>query len=139
MMKLAWLWGAAACALAGCSVALEPVAEPPPVVAPAAEGSLTVRWLVAGTNDAAVCDHYGLDAVQIITYDAAGRPVSRDAPPCGSFSVTIPLPEGTYSADVVMLDRSRRAVTSPKTLDAIEIVAGTDLAINMDFPLDSIR
>ena len=144
MMNLARIFLSAACAfgvaaLPACSVAVEPSPLPPVAPPLVDQGSLTVQWLVAGTSDAAVCARYGLADTQVVVYDASGAPVSRDTAPCGLFRVTIPLDEGTYTADVTMLDRRGRAVSSTKTLEAIEIIAGTDLAINLDFPLDSLR
>lgn len=120
-------------------MAVEPIDLPPPVVVPETTGTLTVRWLVAGTRDGAVCAHYGLEEVAVVVYDETGRPVVRGTAPCAGFSMTIELPEGTYSADVDVSDYRGRRATDTKTLHAIEIVRGTDLAINLDFPLDSLR
>jgi hypothetical protein len=140
-MKLARILVLAGCALgatslSACAVAVEPA---PPSVVPVDQGTLTVQWLVAGGSDAALCVRYGLVDTQVVVYDASGAPVSRDTTSCSDFRVTIPLDEGTYTADVTMLDRRGRAVSSTKTLEAIEIIAGTDLAINLDFPLESLR
>lgn len=138
-MKLGWVVIPAVCALGalGCSVAVEPIDVP--VVVPATTGTLTMRWLVAGTRDGAVCAHYGLEEVDVVVYDPSGRPFARDTAPCARFEMTMELPEGVFSADVDIRDRRGRRATTTKTLHALEIIRDTDLAVNLDFPLDSIR
>jgi hypothetical protein len=143
-MNLAIVMVSAACAigaLAGCSVSVEPmgVPGPPTMELPAGDGSMTVNWLVAGTTSPDVCSQYGARQMEIVVYDSTGRPVTRMTEPCGSFSTSIPLPEGTYSADVTLLDAGGGTVSTTKTLSAINVIAGTDLAINVDFPSSSIR
>src|SRR5512140_2147873 len=108
-MNLACVLVSAACALgalSACSVAVEPIGEPVPppvgVVVPAAMGTLTVNWLVGGTTDPAACVQYGAMAMQIAVYDASGAEITRQTAACGSFTITVPLPEGTYSVDAIL-------------------------------------
>ena len=71
-------------------------------------------------------------------YDAAGNPVTTVDAPCESFSLTVELPEGRYTADATLVDQASRARSVPKTLSAVDIVAGTNLTINLDFPSSSM-
>lgn len=142
-MKLASVMVLAACALgafSGCSMSVEPIGVPgpPTIVLPTGDGSMTVNWLVAGSTSPAVCSQYRATQTEIVVYDERGRPVTRETYPCGTFSTSIPLPEGIYSADVTLLDAGGRSVSTTKTLRAINVIEGTDLAINVDFPPDSM-
>jgi hypothetical protein len=129
-----------ACALAaaslGCTVGVDGPVGPPVAVVPA--GTLTVRWLVAGTTNASVCDSYGATTLELVVYDAAGNRVTTANAPCGSFSLTLTLPDGTYTADVTLVDSAGNSRSVTKPLAAIEVVGGTDLAIDVDFPSTSI-
>src|SRR5262249_19320939 len=120
---------------AGCTVTASPV--PPVVTVPAATGSLTLRWHISGADDPAACSAYDATTLQLVIYDANGTEVTTVAAPCESFSTTVTLPEGTYSADATLVDPSGGSRTVTKPLLAIEIVAGTDLAIDLDFPAGS--
>jgi hypothetical protein len=130
------------CALAatsaGCTVGLGASTDLPPVSVDQATGSLTVRWLVAGTTDPSVCDAYAASAVELVVYDESGNEVTTADEPCGSFSLTLALPEGTYTAEATLVDASSGARSVTKPLSAIEVVAGTDIAIDLDFPASSI-
>jgi hypothetical protein len=118
----------------GCSV----TAEPPIVVAPAPTGTLTLRWTVVGSASAPVCRTFGATDLEVVIYDETGAEVARTTGPCEGFGLTIPLPDGTYSADVTLTDPGGGARSVTKPLQAIQIVAGTDLAIDLDFPQSSI-
>jgi hypothetical protein len=48
------------------------------------------------------------------------------------------LPDGSYTADVTLVDSAGNSRSVTKPLQAIEVVAGTDLAIDVDFPSSSI-
>ena len=139
----------AAVALAGCSVAVEPspelppileppILEPTPVVAPASSGLVTISWFVAGRSDAGLCVAYGATNLELVVYDARGAVVTREYAPCGDFSIRLALPAGTYTAEVTLVGRSNEAITVTKPLDAIDVVPGTDLAISVDFPSSSM-
>lgn len=129
-----------ACALAaatlGCAVGVDGPVGPP--VATAAAGTLTVRWLVAGTTNGSLCGSYNATTLELVVYDAAGNQVTTANAPCESFSLTLALPDGTYSADVTLVDPAGNSRSVTKPLAAIEVVAGTDLAIDVDFPSTSI-
>jgi hypothetical protein len=118
----------------GCSI----TAEPPTIVAPASTGTLTVRWTVAGSVRPSMCGTFGATHLEVVVYDESGAEVTRATSPCAGFSVTLPLPDGTYSADVTLIDPAGGARSVTKPLHAIEIISGTDLAIDLDFPQSSI-
>jgi hypothetical protein len=130
-----------ALALSGCALSIEPPegSPPTPIVLPAGSGSVTVRWVVAGAANPATCDAFGATDLELVVYDASGRPVTRQIAACGTFGLSIPLREGTYSAEVTLLDAAGNPVSTTKNLDAIEVISGTDLAIDVDFPAGSIR
>jgi len=128
----------AAAALAGCQVAVEPLPVSPPVTAPAETGTVTIRWLVAGRTDVALCNGYGASHLELVIYDVNGSTVARQYAPCGSFTTTLALPAGSYTADVTLVGPSNEAISVTKPLAAVDVVAGTDLAISVDFPSSSM-
>ena len=128
----------AAAGLAGCAVSLEPDNLPPPLAAPASRGTVTLNWLVAGRTDPGLCAAYGATHVELVVYDDTGRTIARQYAPCESFSLTLPLPAGTYTADATLVDPRSNALSVTKPLEAIDIIPGTDLAINLDFPSSSM-
>ena len=127
-----------ACGLAasplGCMVGV--TASPP--VATATTGTLTVTWLMAGTTDSSLCAGYGADSLELAVYDSAGNEVTTVEAPCESFATTVELPEGRYTANATLVDSALRARSVTKPLSAIDIVAGTDLTIDLDFPTSSM-
>jgi hypothetical protein len=130
------------CALAatsaGCTVGFGASTDLPPVSVGETTGTLTLRWLVAGTTDSSVCDAYGASSVELVVYDASGSEVTSAEEPCGSFSLTLALPEGSYTAEATLVDAASGARSVTKPLSAIDVVDGTDLAIDVDFPASSI-
>ena len=125
-------------ALAGGALGCTLTTEPPVVVVPAASGTLTVHWTVAGSNDPSVCGAYAATDLELVVFDEAGSQVASTTGACEGFSLTLALPEGTYSADATLIDPSNNARSTTKPLHAIEVVSGTDLAIDLDFPPSSI-
>ena len=125
-------------ALAGGALGCTLTTEPPVVVVPAASGTLTVRWTVAGSDHPAACGVYGATDLELVVFDENGAQVASTLGACEGFSLTLALPEGTYSAEATLVDPrgSARSVTKP--LQAIVVVRGTDLAIDLDFPQSSI-
>jgi hypothetical protein len=130
------------CALAapslGCTVGVEGGVGPPPVTVAPATGTLTVRWLVGGTTNPALCDAYGATMMELVVYDSAGNQIATANAPCASFSLTLTLAEGTYTAEATLVDASSSSRSVTKPLDAIVVVMDTDLAIDIDFPSTSI-
>jgi hypothetical protein len=128
----------AACALSGASLGCSVSVERPTVTAPVPAGTLTVRWLVAGGTDPGACAAFGASLFEIVVYDEAGNPVLSGNAACSNFAITVDLAEGTYSADVTLTDAAGSSRSTTKVLSAIDVVAGTDLAIDVDFPTSSI-
>jgi hypothetical protein len=130
-------WGAGAASLAvalqlsGCFVVADDDRAPPPV------GTLTVDWSIDGQHSSFDCSDFGVDRLELVIYDESGAQVDELEPFCESFSVSVDLVEGDYFADVTLVDSADRSATLTKTLDAIDIIADTDLDIAVDFPLDS--
>lgn len=131
-MKVAWFAFPVACAVAGCSLAVEPTITIPPEEPEADTGSVTVNWLVGGSSNPAACAQLGAREMELVIYDRNDRPVSRETASCESFTISVSLPEGRYSADVRMLGGGQ-GTGARKTLEDIDVIAGTDLAINVDF------
>lgn len=127
-----------ALAAPGCTVSVEGPSGAPPTVEPATTGSLTVRWNVAGTASRAACAGYRASTLELVVYAPSGRRFTTANAACESFALSVTLPEGTYTADATLLDARGSAVTTTKTLEAIEVIAGTDLAIDLDFPAASL-
>ena len=126
-------WALAGGAL-GCSI----TAEPPVISVPVASGTLTVHWTVAGGSDPSVCGAYGATDLELVVYDASGAQVATTTAACEGFALTLSLPEGTYSADATLIDPNGASRSTTKPLQAIVVVRGTDLAIDLDFPQSSI-
>jgi hypothetical protein len=124
--------------LPGCSLSLEPDTSPTPVDVSRASGTITVDWLVAGVKDSGLCAMYGADEIEVVIDDASGGHVATANSRCRNFSLSVPLPEGTYTADVTLVDRAGNAITTTKTLYSLDVVGGTDLAVQVDFPTSSV-
>jgi hypothetical protein len=121
----------AALSCAGCSVEAG-ISVPEP-----ARGTLTVDWSVDGSQDPLACDDFGAFDFELIVYDDAGRPFTTTTAPCEDFIITVELPEGYYSADATLIDPAAKAVTVTKPIDDIDVIAGDDLTIEIDFPPSS--
>lgn len=119
----------------GCSVAVSP--SPPVGVETAAMGTMTLRWTVTGTTSPSACAAYGATLLEVVVYDAAGNEVAHANQGCGAFGITLDLPDGTYTAEVTLIDSAGNARSVTKPLHAIEVVTGTDIAIDLDFPAAS--
>jgi hypothetical protein len=104
---------------------------------PAPIGTLTVQWSIDGTHNPLDCADLNVDRLEISIYSLDGRLVDEVEPYCESFAVSIDLVDGLYTADVTLVDSFDNAATFTETLDDIDIIAGTDLAIDVDFPIDS--
>lgn len=100
-------------------------------------GTLTVNWSIDGLSDPIDCEDFGVDRLELVIFDLAGDEVAELSPFCESFGVSVDLPEGSYFADVTLVDSFDRAATLTETLDALDIIGGTELAVGVDFPIDS--
>jgi hypothetical protein len=138
MMDSLKRWGASALALgvalqlSGCLV----VADDDDL-GPLPVGTLTVNWSIDGLRDPRDCADFGVDRLELVIYDRFGDVVDELEPFCEDFGISVDLEEGSYSADVTMVDSFDRSATLTETLEAIDIIADTDLTLGVDFPVDS--
>src|SRR4051812_37015864 len=99
--------GLAAIAMAattfGCTASGSVTTSPPPVEV-VSTGTLTVTWTIAGDTDPGLCDYYGIDAFELVIFDASGREYTTVNQSCQDFGLTVQLPDGFYSADATLID-----------------------------------
>jgi hypothetical protein len=99
-------------------------------------GTLTVEWSIDDATFPEDCAAFGVDRMELLVY--AGRDLIDEVEPlCEAFSVSIDLPEGVYDADATLVDSFDRSATLTEPIDAIDIIAGTELVVNVDFPVGS--
>ena len=103
------------------------------------EGTLLVDWTLDDSDDSRVCDDFGARDLELAIFDDRDRIVDRFRAPCDDFAVEIDLLDGVYSIDATLLDRSGGDVTTTVSVDEIDVYAGDETPIHIDFPLDSIR
>ena len=127
---------AAASALTGCEV--QAGIDPGPVVVTDDTGSLTIDFTVAGREDGAVCGEWDVAAADIQIIDAFGDLVSDVQVNCEDFSRTIDLPEDDYRAEVTLVDANDNALSTTAVVHRLEVLAGTDLEVGVDFPESSM-
>ena len=124
---------AAAVQLSGCFMVADGGNSGPPPT-----GTLTVNWTIDGQRSSLDCADFGVDRLDLVIYDeASGAKVDEVEPFCESFVVSTDLFEGSYFADVTLVDSADRSATLTKTLNALDIIDGTELDVSVDFPVDS--
>ena len=123
---------AAALQLSGCFVVADDGHS-----GPLPTGTLTVDWTIDGQRSSLDCDDFGVDRLELVIYDESGAEVDEVEPYCESFAVSVDLLEGSYFADVTLVDSADRSATLTKTLNALDIIEGTELDVAVDFPVDS--
>jgi hypothetical protein len=128
--------GALALSLSGCFISSD--SDDGAVIVLPASGALTVTWSIDMSQDPGVCSFYGADAFELVVYDDFDRLAAETIAPCERFSVTLDLPDGFYSADATMIDFADRPVTTTRTVHDIDVRAGSELVIDVDFPLGSL-
>jgi hypothetical protein len=95
---------------------------------------LTVQWTISGRRDPIDCGGLGVDRLQLSVRAAAGDEDQAEGP-CDAFQLSLDLAPGSYSGDVVLVDRLNRPVTLALPLEQVEIVAGREVVKNLDFPV----
>lgn len=105
---------------------------PAPVV-----GTLTVDWTIDGQTNPDDCAAFGVDRFELVLYEAGDYVVDEVEPLCEAFSVSIDMLDGIYYGDATLVDGFDRAATVTLPIDDIDIVAGTELLIPIDFSIDS--
>lgn len=99
-------------------------------------GTLEVRWTIDGLTDPLDCADFGVDRLELRVYDG-GDLVDEVEPFCEDFGVSLEMFDGVYDGEATLVDTRDRAATLTEPLDAIDIIAGTTLTIDVDFPIDS--
>lgn len=102
-------------------------------------GTLAVDWTLDDSFDPRACDDYGAHDLELAVYDDRDRVVDRLRVPCDDFAVAVDLPDDVYSIDATLLDRSGVDATTTVSVDDIDVYAGEETPLHIDFPLDSIR
>ena len=126
---------AAGGAFFGCTGSADLAVSTPPGVA---TGSLTVTWTIEGSASPAECDSVGADNVELALFDASGTQTANVYAACQDFSVSVELPEGSYDAEVTLVDASNRSVSTTLSLRNLDVIEGTDITSDIDFPSASI-
>ncbi len=99
-------------------------------------GTLTLRWTIDGISDPLDCVDFDVDRLELRLYEG-GDLLDEAEPFCEDFSTTIELLDGVYDGEATLVDSFDRAATFTEPLDDIDIIAGTELVIDVDFPIDS--
>jgi hypothetical protein len=126
---------AIAAASYGCTGSAGVIVSPP---AGGPSGTLSITWTIEGTASPSRCDEVGAANLELAIYDRGGAQVADVFADCRDFSVSVELPEATYDGDVTLRDAADNPVSTTLTLQSLEIIAGTELTSDIDFPSDSI-
>ena len=106
--------------------------------APAPIGTLEVLWTIDGATDPIDCADFAADRMELLIYDG-GRLVDEFEPFCEDFGISVDMFDGVYDGAATLVDSFDDAVTTTEELEAIDIIEGTTLTIDVDFPLNSFR
>jgi hypothetical protein len=98
---------------------------------------MTVEWSIDGLFEPTDCAAFAVDRLELVVLTPSGRFVDEFQPLCESFAITIELVEGRYSFDATLVDSFDNAATTTQAVDAIDVVAGFDRFVSIDFPIDS--
>ena len=98
-------------------------------------GTLTVEWTIDGRRDPLDCVDFGVDRLELVI---SGPDEDIEVEPfCEDFATSLDLYDGRYIGDATLVDSFDRAATLTEPIDAIDIVAGTELVVGVDFPVGS--
>jgi hypothetical protein len=103
------------------------------------EGTLAIDWTLDDSFDPRACDDFAARELELVIYDDRDGVVDRFQAPCDDFSAAVDLLDGVYSIDATLLDRLGDDVTTTVSIDGIDVYAGDETPVHIDFPLDSIR
>jgi hypothetical protein len=104
---------------------------------PIETGLLTVEWSLLSGFDPGACSTFGADRMELVIFDELGEVVTEVEAPCDDFAATIELFDGIYDADATLVDAADFAVTTTEQLDALDILPGSELVVELDFPAAS--
>jgi hypothetical protein len=97
--------------------------------------TLTVEWTIDGRLAPVDCYDFAADQLELIVYDDFDRFVLETQPRCDDFGVSVDLREGLYTAEVTLVDVWDRPATLTEPIEDVVIVEGTNLVVDVDFPL----
>jgi hypothetical protein len=123
----------ASAALGGCGGGGEATVS----VVPTQNGTVTLHWSVDGSFDPRACDAFAVAHARVDIYDYGGAPISTTFVDCRAFAATFELQPGTYSARLEMVDSAQQPRTTSLPINSFNVVSGTNLNIDSDFPADS--
>jgi hypothetical protein len=104
---------------------------------PIEAGLLTVEWSLLSGFDPGACATFGADAMELVIFDELGSVVTEIEAPCEDFVATIELFDGIYDADATLVDAADFAVTTSEQLNDLDILPGSELVVELDFPAAS--
>lgn len=116
--------------LPGCFFVTDDDDDGPPV------GTLEVLWTIEGGTDPRDCFDLGADSLELLIFEG-GDLVDEVTPVCEDFGVSIDMIDGVYDGEARLIDSFGTPATLVEPLDAIDIIAGTTLTIDIDFPIGS--
>lgn len=100
-------------------------------------GTLTINWTIDGQTNPDDCAAFGVDRMELVLYESGDYIVDEVEPLCEAFSTSVDMLDGIYYGDATLVDSFDRAATVTLPIDDIDIVAGTELVIPIDFSIDS--
>jgi len=80
------------------------------------------------------CGGLGVDRL-LLSVRATPADEDQADGPCDTFQLSLDLGPGSYSGDVVLVDRLNRPVTLAVPLEQVEVVAGREVVKSVDFPV----
>jgi len=107
------------------------------VVVTGATGTLVVDWTVDGAKAPSECQQGGATTLDVTVQTASGADAGEFQADCESFSTSIDLPSGSYTATAVLIDPGGADRTTPIDLSPFRIHGDDVLTTPIDFPSDS--
>jgi hypothetical protein len=113
------------------------VEERPPVAVGSLVGQLTVDWSINGTRDPNQCSQGAAAAIEITVTNSAGLPAGRYQQSCNTFSTSITLDAGTYSAAAYLVDAAGTPRTTTIQINPFTLRGNDNLQTPIEFSADS--
>ena len=101
------------------------------------EGTISVFSSIEGSTRASECDYVGATDLELAIYQGSTQ-IATVTSSCYDFQLTVALPNGYYDADATLLDSHSQPVSTTLPLHDLQAIFGTDLQVDIDFPISSI-